>query len=134
MTTQTQHQELPALFWLGVDAAVVLLFLVVGRETRGDGVLGLLENSWPFMVGLGVAWLVTRAWRNPRRVLWTGIIIWLVTITVGMLLRLATMQSVQSSFVFASVIGLGAFLLGWRGVVWILDALFGKVPDDENDA
>lgn len=109
-----------------LDIAMVVGFVAVGRSTNGEGLLGLLSTAWPFIVGLFSGWVIARAWRQPRIIRYTSIIIWLSTVGIGMVLRFLTGQGVDSRFVFVSVVALGAFLLGWRGAAWVLTVLFGK--------
>ena len=116
----------PALISLaaGLDAGLVLLFVVIGRANHGgEGLLGVLGTWWPFLVGLLVAWLLLRAWRTPFSIVWTGLGVWLITVLVGMLLRVATGQGVQTSFVVVTVIVIGVFLLGWRAIALLVRRL-----------
>ncbi len=99
-----------------IDAALVLVFALVGRASHGEGLLGMLTTWWPFLGGLAIGWLVLRAWRSPRRIVWTGIGLWLFTVAGGMLLRIASGQGVQLSFIIVATIVLGVFLLGWRAL------------------
>ncbi len=99
-----------------VDAALVLVFALVGRASHGEGLLGILTTWWPFLGGLAIGWLVLRAWRSPRRIVWTGVGVWLFTVAGGMLLRIASGQGVQLSFIIVATIVLGVFLLGWRAI------------------
>lgn len=105
-----------------IDAILVVVFVLIGRRNHEEGfaLAGVLTTLWPFLVGLAVGWLVFRAWRSPLRVVWTGIGIWMSTVTLGMLLRLATGQGTVFSFVIVATVVLGVFLLGWRAI-----ALFG---------
>ena len=107
----------------GLDAALLLLFVVIGRASHDESLWGVLGTWWPFLVGLVVAWLVMRAWRTPTRIRWTGIGIWLITVVLGMLLRLASGQGVQPSFVIVTVLVLGVFLLGWRAIALLAHRL-----------
>ncbi len=112
-----------------LDLAAVLSFTAVGRATHGENALGLLETAWPFLIGLVAGWLIARAWRQPRIIRFTSITVWLSTVVIGMGLRAITGQSVESSFVFVSMVALGAFMLGWRGLVWIITVLLAKDPN-----
>jgi hypothetical protein len=107
----------------GLDATAALLFVVIGRASHGEGLWGVLGTWWPFLAGLVVAWLLCRAWRTPLQVLWTGVGVWLITVTVAMLLRVATGQGVQTSFVIVTFLVVGAFLLGWRLVALLVQRL-----------
>jgi hypothetical protein len=57
-----------------------------------------------------------RAWRSPRRVVWTGIGLWIATVAAGMLLRAASGQGTALSFVVVATLVLGIFLIGWRAI------------------
>jgi hypothetical protein len=107
----------PALICLaaGLDAALLLVFVVIGRANHGgEGLFGVLAAWWPFQAGLLVAWLVMRAWRTPALIRWTGVGVWLITVPVAMLLRVLSGQGVQPSFIIVTVVVVGGFLLGWR--------------------
>jgi hypothetical protein len=102
-----------------LDAVLVILFTVIGRLSHGAdlGIGGVATTAWPFLVGTLLAWLVTSAWRRPLALVRTGIPVWLITVVVGMLLRLVSSQGVAVSFVIVATVVLGVFLLGWRVVV-----------------
>ncbi|MET4781373.1 DUF3054 domain-containing protein [Glaciihabitans sp. UYNi722] len=100
-----------------VDLVLVIAFVLIGRASHGEDLPGTLNTLWPFPVGLIVGWLGMRAWASPRRVVWTGIGIWVATVLLGMLLRVASGQGVEVSFVIVATIVVAIFLLGWRGIV-----------------
>ena len=104
----------------GLDAALLLLFVVIGRASHGEGLWGVLDTWWPFLTGLVVAWLVLMARRTPVRILWTGVGVWLITVVVGLLLRIVSGQGVQLSFVIVTFLVLGVFLLGWRAIALLV--------------
>ncbi|UFS60785.1 DUF3054 domain-containing protein [Subtercola endophyticus] len=99
-----------------VDVVLVLVFVLIGRSSHSEGFSlgGTLVTFWPFVVGLVVGWVATRAWRYPLRLVLPGIPIWLFTVAVGMFLRVLSGQGVEVSFVIVALIVLGVFLLGWR--------------------
>ncbi|MEF2976563.1 DUF3054 domain-containing protein [Subtercola sp. YIM 133946] len=99
-----------------IDVVLVLVFVLIGRSSHSEGFSlgGTLVTFWPFLVGLIVGWLATRAWRYPLRVVLPGIPVWLFTVVVGMFLRVLSLQGVEVSFVIVALIVLGVFLLGWR--------------------
>ncbi|MCU1638636.1 MAG: rane protein [Microbacteriaceae bacterium] len=113
-----------AVAYFAIDLVAVLLFAIAERTTRGlvEGV----DEAWPFFVGVLIGWLVARGWRSPRAVIWTGVIVWASTMTVGLVVRLIIGQSTDSRAGFITLLALGVFLLGWRAIAWILDALFGR--------
>ena len=96
---------------------LVLVFVLIGRASHDENpVLGALVTLWPFLAGLAVGWAVSRGWRAPLAVVRTGLPVWGATVIVGMLLRLASGQGVQLSFIIVTCIVLAAFLLGWRAI------------------
>jgi hypothetical protein len=99
-----------------IDVVLVLVFVLIGRASHDEGPLGIFGTWWPFLAGLTIGWIGIRAWRSPRRIVWTGIGVWLCTVVGGMLLRVVSGQGVQLSFVIVTAIVLGVFLLGWRGI------------------
>ena len=104
----------------GLDAALVLVFVLIGRVSHAEGLLGTLITGLPFLGGLLVGWLVMRAWHSPQKIVWTGTGIWILTVGVGMLLRTVTGQGTEFSFVVVTTIVLGVFLRGWRGLAVLL--------------
>jgi hypothetical protein len=102
-----------------LDFVLVVLFTVIGRVSHREGLGfgGVVQTAWPFLVGTLLGWLVTAAWRRPLAIVRTGIPVWLLTVIVGMVLRLVSAQGIAVSFVVVATIVLGVFLLGWRAVV-----------------
>lgn len=106
---------------LVVDLVLVVLFTIIGHFTHSGNLdpQGLLTTAWPFLAGLGVAWVLTAVWDRPLSPLHSGTGIWAITVLVGLLLRGLTGAggdpgSVPVSFmVVASVLNL-ITLVGWR--------------------
>ncbi|WP_192815789.1 DUF3054 domain-containing protein, partial [Arthrobacter sp. TB 26] len=98
------------------DAALILIFAAVGRDAhqRGDVISGVLSTAWPFLVGAAVSWLALRLWRSPLALWPAGVAVWLGAVTVGMLLRAVTGQTVVLPFVIVALLSLGLLLLGYR--------------------
>jgi peptidoglycan/LPS O-acetylase OafA/YrhL len=110
------------LAWLGslfADVLAVLVFCALGRRSHAEGltVTGVATTAWPFLTGTLVGWLVSRGWRQPTRVAPTGVIVWLCTVAVGMLLRKASSAGVAASFVVVAASVTAVLLLGWRAGV-----------------
>jgi hypothetical protein len=107
------------LAYLFVDVIGVLLFCAVGRRSHDEGlnIGGVATTAWPFLAGTVVGWLVSRGWRQPTAVAPTGVIVWLCTVVVGMLLRKASSAGVAASFVVVAASVTAILLLGWRAVV-----------------
>lgn len=110
--------------WLAavLDVVLIVAFAVIGRSSHGEAFapLGLWTTAYPFLAGWALAFVVTQAWRRPFAVWPTGVVAWLLTVAVGMALRVATGQGVVDgnplpvSFVIVATIVLGVFLVGWR--------------------
>jgi len=107
-----------------VDAALVLVFAIIGRAShdRGMSVLGVAETAWPFLVALAVGWAAMFVWRAPLRIFPTAVCVWLVTVAGGMLLRAASGQGTALAFVIVAAVTLGVFLVGWRLVALVVRA------------
>jgi hypothetical protein len=102
-----------------LDLVLLVLFTVIGRVSHGEGLgfAGVAQTAWPFLVGTLLAWLVFSAWRRPLAIVRTGLPVWLLTVIVGMLLRVVSGQGIAVSFVIVATIVLAVFLLGWRAIV-----------------
>ena len=105
---------------LGVlaDVCCVLVFVVIGRASHHDGesVAGVASTAWPFLAGLAIGEIATRAWRDPLALVPAGTGVWLATVAGGQLLRVVSGQGTEFAFVLVSAAFLGLFLLGWRVV------------------
>lgn len=103
-----------------LDIVLVVVFAVIGRASHDEGPAGVLVTAWPFLVGLAVGWLLTRAWLRPRNIVWTGIGVWIATVAGGMLLRLMSGQGIAVAFIIVATVVLGAALIGWRLVAILI--------------
>ena len=105
-----------ALLAAGADAALILVFAAIGRDAhqRGDILSGVLSTAWPFLVGAALSWLALRVWRSPLGLWPGGVGVWLGAVTLGMLLRAVTGQTVVLPFVIVALLSLGVLLLGFR--------------------
>lgn len=101
-------------WYLIADLVLVAIFAALGRNAHEQSPWGALETAWPFLVGVLVGWVVVRARRRPAALFPTGVVIWLSTEIVGMLLRMLTGQGTALAFVLVSLAVLGLFLLGYR--------------------
>lgn len=113
--------------WLAavIDIVLVIVFALVGRSSHAEAasLTGLWTTAYPFLAGWLVGSLVVRSWRHPLRLWPTGVVVWVLTVAVGMLLRVLTGQGnvegnpLPLSFVIVATVVLGIFLLGWRAIV-----------------
>jgi hypothetical protein len=99
-----------------LDIACVLIFVIIGRAShaKGETLVGIASTSWPFLAGLGVGWLAARAWRRPLAISPVGLVVWLSTVALGMVLRVVSGQGTAVAFIAVALAFLALFLLGWR--------------------
>jgi Protein of unknown function (DUF3054) len=116
---------------LGVlaDVFFVLAFVVIGRANHhaGESLAGVTSTAWPFLAGLAIGELATRAWRRPTALVPTGVGVWLATVAGGQLLRVISGQGTEFDFILVSAAFLGLFLMGWRLAVTRLTAARSRV-------
>ncbi len=110
-----------------VDLVLVVVFAAIGRVSHGEdlGVAGLAATAGPFAAGWLVGWALVAlvpATRTAPRSLRAGVLVWVPAVVVGMLVRSAVGEGVQTSFVIVTTVVLAVLLLGWRGVA----ALVGR--------
>ncbi|HEY1318971.1 MAG TPA: DUF3054 domain-containing protein [Streptosporangiaceae bacterium] len=112
---------------LGVlaDVCCVLAFIVIGRANHhaGEGLAGMTSTAWPFLAGLAVGEVATRAWRRPTAFAPTGVGVWLATVAFGQVLRAVSGQGTDLVFIGISALFLGLFLFGWRLVAVCIPAV-----------
>jgi hypothetical protein len=106
--------------WLAVvlDVACVLVFVILGRASHGEGLAGMASTAWPFLAGLAGGWLATAGLAGrplqPFRLWPAGVGAWLGAVALGMLLRVMSGQGTAPAFMGVALAFLGLFLLGWR--------------------
>ena len=103
---------------VAADVVCVLVFCAIGRRSHAEGLTltGVAETAWPFLTGTAAGWLVSRGWRRPTALTPTGVVVWIATVAVGMLLRRVSGQGVAVSFVVVASTVTAVLLLGWRVV------------------
>ena len=112
------------------DVVCVLIFVVIGRASHhaGEGLAGVVSTAWPFLAGLAVGELATRSWRRPFALVPTGVGVWLATVAIGQLLRVAAGPGTDIAFIAVSAVFLGLFLLGWRVAAARVPAVRSRIP------
>lgn len=107
---------------LAGDIVCVLVFCTLGRRSHAEGLTlaGIADTAWPFLSGTVLGWLISRGWRAPTAVAPTGVIVWVATLVVGMLLRKASSQGVATSFIIVASLVTALLLLGWRGIAALI--------------
>ena len=110
---------------LALDVVLVIVFCAIGRRSHDEAnaLTGLATTAWPFLSGLAVGWLATVALYRDKfdafLIVPTGIVVWLSTLVVGMLLRVVSSQGTAFSFIIVAGTVLAVFLVGWRAVAKI---------------
>lgn len=112
--------------WLAavIDVVLIVVFALIGRSSHGEGntALGIWTTVYPFLAGWAIGYVTSGAWARPLRFWPTGVVVWILTVFVGMAIRVATGQGdvdgnpLPISFVIVATIVLGVFLLGWRAI------------------
>ena len=100
----------------------MLLFVAVGRRNHDEsaGISGVVEVALPFLIALISGWLVTRAWRSPQA-LSTGVVIWLVTVVLGLGLRNFLFdRGTATPFIVVATLVLGVLLVGRRLIMRVI--------------
>jgi len=120
--TEAAPARRSALSWpwaVGIDAVLVIVFAAIGRASHEHTVdaLGVLETAWPFLVGVAAGWLVLRVWKAPAAPLRTGIPLVVITVVLGMILRVVGGGTTAVAFIIVATVTLAVFLMGWRGIV-----------------
>lgn len=99
-----------------IDVAAVVVFVVIGRSAHhhGETAVGIVSTSWPFLVGLLAGWVILRARGSEGASVRQGVVPWLATVTVGMILRVVAGQGTAVAFIIVALCFLGATMLGGR--------------------
>ena len=103
-----------------LDVVSIVLFVVIGRNNHdedGAFVTATATVAAPFLIALAAGWLGSRAWRSPFAIVPTGIVLWLTTVIVGMLLRRFVFDDgAATTFIIVASIFIGVVLVGWRAL------------------
>jgi len=107
---------------VALDAIAVLVFVGIGRHTHDHGVApaGVASTAWPFLVGLAVGWAVLLSLHRDATTIRSGAAVCVVTVAVGMLLRVVAGQGTAFAFVLVALSFLGALMVGWRAIVAVI--------------
>ena len=101
-----------------IDVLCIVIFVAIGRKNHdeGEAAAGIFRVAAPFVIAAVVGWLATQAWKKPLE-LRTGVIVWLTTIILGMILRRFVFDDgTATAFIVVATVFLCAFLNGWRAI------------------
>ena len=101
---------------LALDTLFIVIFVAIGRSAHEHGITlaGMASTLWPFAAALAVGWLVTRRRRHSGEAPTDGVVIVLVTVALGMVLRVISGQGTAVAFIIVALCFLSLFLVGWR--------------------
>jgi hypothetical protein len=74
----------------------------------------MASTAWPFLAGLAAGWLAAAALRLEPVSLGGGALACVLTVGVGMVLRVVAGQGTAAAFVVVALAFLGAAMVGWR--------------------
>lgn len=111
-----------------LDAILIVLFALIGRQSHAEdsGILPALGTAWPFLAGAAIAWVLGAAWRAPAALRWTGPLVWLGAVVIGLPLRALTGGGIELGFVLVTAGVLALFLIGWRALALLVTHRRGR--------
>ena len=98
------------------DLAGVVAFVAIGRSQHhhGDAWRGLVSTTWPFALGLALAWLVTIRRSRHGLSLGDGALIDVITVALAMVARVLAGQGTAAAFIVVALAFLGLVFEAWR--------------------
>lgn len=101
------------------DLICVVAFSTMGRYSHAEvlSLAGIAETAWPFLTGTVVGWLLSRGWQRPTSLAPTGVVVWISTVVVGLVLRKLTSVGTAGAFIVVATVATAVLLLGWRAVL-----------------
>ena len=105
---------------LGIDIVAIIVFVILGRSSHhesGGFIVSTLKVAAPFLIALMAGHALSKSWKTPAAPS-TGVIIWVTTLVLGMLLRrFAFGRGTALAFIIVATLFIGLFVVGWR-VAW----------------
>jgi hypothetical protein len=98
------------------DNLVVIVFVVIGRlnHHHGESLGGVANTWWPFAAGLLIAWAVVLRAGGRFGPMRTGVMVSLITVAIGMALRVVSGQGTAAAFIVVAVVFLATLMVGTR--------------------
>lgn len=103
---------------IGIDIALVVLFAAIGYQTHAGELTarGAALTAWPFLVALIIGHLIVRALRRDGAWISAGVIVWIVTVSGGMILRQVSGDGTAPAFIAVATAFNAVTLIGWRAI------------------
>lgn len=107
---------------LVIDLLLVIVFAALGRRSHAEGLdlAGIFGTAAPFLIALLVFSCITVLWREPSRIWPHGVVTWIGTVALGLILRVLFGATAAVPFIIVATLVLGVFLLGRRLVSGLL--------------
>jgi len=99
-----------------IDALLIIVFVFIGTRNHNtdEDTAGVLSTAAPFLIGLVCGWWASSGWKN-RLAVQTGIVVWVGTVVIGMLLRhFAWDRGTAGAFIVVATVFNALTLIGWR--------------------
>lgn len=113
--------RMPVALTIVIDVILVAVFCVIGRLSHAEGIFsdfpGLLNTMWPFLVAVVAAHAVMLIRRTASDRILPGVVIWAVTVVVGLVLRAVSGQGTALPFIIVATLTMALFLIGWRAIL-----------------
>ena len=97
-----------------IDAVLVVVFAVLGRGSHAESLdpLGVLGTAAPFLGALLLAWAIVRLTGMRPAAPWpSGAVVWLVTVSSGLALRILFGATAAVPFILVTAGTLAVFLI-----------------------
>lgn len=117
------------------DAIAIAVFALLARIAHNTpemplSFVGWLDTTWPFLLGVALAWVLLRTGVVPQlnkgqgaaseqngTSARTGVVVWICAVVVGLAVwGIRHGQVLHWSFMVVATIMSGILLLGWRGI------------------
>ena len=100
---------------IALDLILVVAFAIIGRASHGEALTigGIIVTGWPFLVSCLVGSVIAAV---LLRLPWLpeGLVVWLITVVLGMFLRAITGGGMAVGFLIVATVVLALLLVGWR--------------------
>lgn len=105
-----------------IDLILVLVFAIAGRASHSESLdlAEIVSTALPFLLACLLAWLVLALLDDDGRGLRAAVVVWLVTVVVGMGFRITLGGQAAVPFILVASGTLALLFGGWRLVWWLV--------------